>query len=169
MPYEKQVPIVTEGDVLVARTEGRDTARRLGFGSADQTRLATAISELGRNVLKYAEKGSCTISERSDGTTTRLVVIVEDNGPGIPDIPKAMSDGYTTGRSLGMGLPGTKRLVHEFDIISRPGYTRVTAGIIKSRQSGTGSRSSAGGRLSRFAGARTQSARQPAMARSTRR
>ena len=133
MPEQKQVPINVENDVLTARQTGRDMAKQLGFGSADQTRLATAISELGRNIIKYADKGVITILDQSDQSMIRLRVVVEDNGPGIPDIDKALQDGFTTGRSLGVGLPGTKRLVHEFDIVSRPGYTKVTVGVVRPR------------------------------------
>lgn len=136
MPEQKQVPINVENDVLTARQTGRDMAKQLGFGSADQTRLATAISELGRNIIKYAEKGVITILDQSDQSMIRLRVVVEDNGPGIPDIDKALQDGFTTGRSLGVGLPGTKRLVHEFDIVSRPGYTKVTVGVVRPRTAG---------------------------------
>ena len=154
---EKEVPINVESDVLVARQAGRDVAKQLGFGSADQTRLATAISELGRNVINYAEKGVCRIIDESDQSTIRLKVIVEDNGPGIPDIQKALTDGFTTGRSLGVGLPGTKRLVHEFDIVSRPGHTKVTCGIARPRPSGA----AAGGRRALgSAGQRSSSVRQ---------
>ena len=147
MPERAEVPINVENDVLTARQSGRDMAKALGFGSADQTRLATAISELGRNIIKYAEKGKITVQDESDQAMIRLKVIVEDNGPGIPDIQKALQDGYTTGRSLGVGLPGTKRLVHEFDIVSRPGYTRVTVGIVRPKGAGggrTGGRPGAG-------------------------
>ena len=136
MPEIKEIPINVESDVLVARQAGRDLARQLGFGSADQTRLATAISELGRNIINYAEKGVVTIRDDSDQSMIRLRVICEDNGPGIADIQKALTDGYTTGRSLGVGLPGTKRLVHEFDIVSRPGHTKITVGIVRPRPAG---------------------------------
>ncbi len=151
MPERKEVPINVENDVLTARQFGRDMAKSLGFGSADQTRLATAISELGRNIIKFAEKGKITVLDESDQSMIRLKVVVEDNGPGIPDIQKALEDGYTTGRSLGVGLPGTKRLMHEFDIVSRPGYTRVTVGIVRPKGAAGGGRAAgssgrAGGR-----------------------
>ena len=138
MPEEKKVPINTEDDVLTARQTGRDMAKQLGFGSADQTRLATAISELGRNIIKYAEKGVITVVDQSDQSMMRVRVIVEDNGPGIPDIDKALQDGFTTGRSLGVGLPGTKRLVHEFDIVSRPGYTKVSVAVVRPKTGAAG-------------------------------
>jgi serine/threonine-protein kinase RsbT len=154
---EKQIPINVESDVLVARQAGRDMAKQLGFGSADQTRLATAISELGRNVINYAKEGLCTIIDESDQSMIRLKVIVEDHGPGIPDIQKALTDGFTTGRSLGVGLPGTKRLVHEFDIVSRPGHTKVTCGIVRQKTAGA---SSGAGRRGLGASSRQSSPRQ---------
>lgn len=122
----ESLDIATDRDVLLARQTGRLRAQKLGFGRADQTRLATAISELTRNVLRYAGKGTCSFKQDDAERSVRLEVTVEDNGPGIPDLDSAMSDGFSTGSGLGAGLPGTKRLVHEFDIESRPGYTRVT-------------------------------------------
>lgn len=125
------LPIVTDRDVLLARRQGRERARALGMGLADQTRLATAISELARNVLRYAGSGTCTFVEGEVGAgRKRLRVIVEDHGPGIANIEDALRDGFSTGRGLGAGLPGARRLVHEFELESRPGLTRVTIGMI---------------------------------------
>jgi len=129
----RAVQIRVESDIVAARVAGRDLARQLGFGLADQTRLATAISELTRNVIQYAGKGTCTITDVSDDTVVKIRVVVEDNGPGIPDISRAMEQGFSTSRGLGAGLPGTKRLVHEFDIQSRPGYTKVTIAMARPR------------------------------------
>jgi len=129
----RAVQIRVESDIVAARLAGRDLARQLGFGLADQTRLATAISELTRNVIQYAGTGTCTITDVSDDTVVKVRVVVEDNGPGIPDISKAMEQGFSTSRGLGAGLPGTKRLVHEFDIQSRPGHTRVTIAMARPR------------------------------------
>ena len=128
----KKVEIKGSGDIVTARQAGREMARELGFGSADQTRLTTAISELTRNVIQYAGTGLCTIIDNSDKSTIKITVIVEDTGPGIPDIDRALEQGYTTGGGLGAGLPGTKRLVQEFDIDSVPGQTVVT--IVFSRR-----------------------------------
>ena len=125
------IPISRDADVVTARRSGRDMAKIVGFGTADQTRLATAISELTRNVIKYAGDGECTIYDESDLTRNRIRVVVEDNGPGIPDIDAAMEDGYTTGGTLGAGLPGTRRLVNEFVITSEPGLTRVVIAMEK--------------------------------------
>jgi len=134
---EAKIPINVEADIIVARQAGRDMAQKLGFGIADQTRLATGISELTRNVINYAKRGTCTITDDSDQSMIRVRATVEDHGPGIPDVKRAMADGFSTGRSLGMGLPGTKRLVHDFDISSRPGNTKVTISIARPRPSGT--------------------------------
>jgi len=128
----KKVEIRGSTDLVTARQAGRDMARGLGFGSADQTRLATAISELTRNVIQYAGTGLCTIADKSDKSAIKIMVAVEDTGPGIPNIDKAMKQGYTTGGGLGAGLPGTRRLVQKFDIESSPGHTLVT--IVMTRQ-----------------------------------
>lgn len=121
-----EVPIETEKDVIRARHAVRDMAVQLGFGVANQTRLATAVSELVRNVLKYANSGTCKIIHVEDPSNTGIRVTVEDQGPGIADIELAMTDGFSTGNSLGAGLPGAKRLVQNFDITSKPGQTRIT-------------------------------------------
>ena len=103
-------------------------AAALGFRMIDQTRLATVASELARNTVKYARRGLMIAqSAESAAGRTGLRLIFEDKGPGIPDIDAAMRDGFTTGGGLGKGLPGSKRLVDEFQIESTPGAgTRVT-------------------------------------------
>ncbi len=131
---DKTVEIKGSGSLVAARQAGREMARELGFGSADQTRLATAISELTRNVIQYAGEGTCVITDESDKGAIRIRVRVEDQGPGIPDIDQATELGYSTGGGLGAGLPGTKRLVQEFDIDSVPGHTVVTIVIRKRRR-----------------------------------
>ncbi len=130
---EERVALKGQIDVVTARQAGREMARQLGFGSANQTRLATAISELARNALQYAGEGVCLIRDESDERRIRVKVVVEDHGPGIPDIEQAMQDGFSTGGGLGAGLPGTKRLVHEFEIESQPGRTRVTIGMSRGK------------------------------------
>lgn len=112
-------------DVVRARQAGRDAARTLGFGLADQTRMATAISEITRNALHYGGGGNCEIVGHRDGFLRELTIAVTDQGPGIPDIERAMIPGFSTGNSLGMGLPGARKLVDSLDIQSRPGQTRV--------------------------------------------
>lgn len=130
MNHVSQIKIVNEPDIVTARAAARGLAKELGFSTADQTRLATAISELTRNIIRYAGKGGCEISSKTEPGAVRLKVVVEDNGPGIPDINRAMEDGFSTGEGLGAGLPGTKRLVHEFEIISKPGLTRITIAMV---------------------------------------
>ena len=128
---ETTVEINVEGDIVVARSAGRELAREIGFGSADQTRLATAISELTRNVIQYAGSGVCTVIDESADETAGIRVTVEDHGPGIPDVEQAMADGFTTSRGLGAGLPGTRRLVHDFHLESEPGHTKVTIAMAR--------------------------------------
>ncbi len=130
---ETSVEINVEGDIVVARSAGRELAREIGFGSADQTRLATAISELTRNVIQYAGSGVCTVIDESADGTVGIRVTVEDHGPGIPDVEKAMADGFSTSRGLGAGLPGTRRLVHEFQLESEPGHTKITIAMARSK------------------------------------
>ncbi|MET0026908.1 MAG: anti-sigma regulatory factor [Candidatus Thiodiazotropha sp.] len=117
------------GDVVKARQVGRDIARKLGFRVIDQTRLATAISELTRNILRYAGDGICHINGDENGSSANVEVIAEDNGPGIVDIAQVMQDGFSTGNGLGAGLPGTRRLMDQFEITSQPGLTRVTVSM----------------------------------------
>jgi serine/threonine-protein kinase RsbT len=124
------VAIKHEEDVITARRSGREIARGLGFGLADQTRLATAISELTRNVVQYDGPGECIISDESTENLIKIRVLVEVQGPGIPDIEKALSDDFSTGDGLGMGLPAVKRLVHRFDIQSRPGQTTIVIEMV---------------------------------------
>lgn len=124
MPNSQPVKIVTirnEQDVIVARQEGRTLAQRLGFSPVDQARITTAISELARNIVVYGERGTVTLNEATDGTRAGIEVIFDDEGPGIADIDQAMGQGYTTGKGLGAGLPGTQRLMDEFEITSAPG------------------------------------------------
>jgi serine/threonine-protein kinase RsbT len=126
------LPIASELDIMKARQEVRAQAQALGFTLVDQTRITTAVSELVRNIVKYATKGDIDIETTEKGTRKGLRIICRDEGPGIPDIDLAMKEGYTTGKGLGYGLPGTKRLVDQFEIWSEVGKgTRVT--IIKWR------------------------------------
>lgn len=117
-----------EHDIVVARNEARRSAAAVGFSLVDQTRFATVASELARNVIKYAGRGRMIAQPvQSASGRVGLRLIFEDTGPGIPDIEAAMRDGFSTGRGLGKGLPGARRLVEEFDIKSLPtGGTRVS-------------------------------------------
>ena len=124
----RSIALETEHDIAVARGEVRSLAAGIGFRIIDQTRLATVTSELARNVVKYAKRGRM-IAQPLDAAQGRagLRLIFEDTGPGIPDVNAAMRDGFSTGRGLGKGLPGSKRLVDVFEIESTVGVgTRVT-------------------------------------------
>jgi serine/threonine-protein kinase RsbT len=124
------VQIGREQDVVLFRNRVKEMAVRIKMGLVNQTRLITAASELVRNMLRYGNGGVCLIEVVSRGRDNGIRLTFEDKGPGIPDIALAMKDGYSTGKSLGLGLPGTKRLVNEFDIKSTVGEgTKVT--IIK--------------------------------------
>ena len=122
------VPVTSAADIVTARQRGRVLAESIGFEGSDLTVIATVISELARNVLEYAKVGEIVLSLGQRGSRVGIVVVARDRGPGIPDISKAMEDGYTTGRGLGLGLPGVRRLVDDFDIVSEVGKgTTVTA------------------------------------------
>lgn len=122
--------IEKEQDVVPFRNRVKEYAVKIGMSLVNQTKLITAASELVRNMLKYANGGSTLIEVVSKGRENGVRIIFQDNGPGIKDVQLAMKDGYSTGKSLGLGLPGAKRLVSEFDIQSIVGKgTTVT--IIK--------------------------------------
>lgn len=121
MKENSSVKIKKEWDIVGARQIGRDLARDIGFGTVDQARVATAISELARNIYLYAENGTITYEIVKDGQRKGLKTIASDSGPGIGDISQAMEDGFSTSGGLGAGLPGVKRLMDHFDIISEPG------------------------------------------------
>ncbi|WP_404430539.1 anti-sigma regulatory factor [Sutcliffiella horikoshii] len=117
MDIKHQLTIKDDKDIIMARRLGREIAISMGFNYIDQVRITTAISELARNVIKYAGSGTVSI-EVIHKYAPGLSVIVVDNGPGIPSIGKAMEDGYSTSDSLGAGLPGVKRMMDEFMIDS---------------------------------------------------
>lgn len=121
-------------DIVRARLAARDLVRQAGLGVMDQTRFATAVSELGRNAIRYATNGKVVLSDLSDARHVRLQACISDSGPGIPDIPLALQDGYSTGGSLGAGLPGARRLVDVFEILSSPAGTQVTVQIVRNRR-----------------------------------
>jgi len=123
---EDRVSIGSDSDLVVARQKGRELAGQLGFSGTDATLIATAISELARNILTYAGAGEITLSRVFENGRDGIVVVARDEGPGIVDIDAATNEGFTTGRGLGMGLPGTRRLMDEFQIHSEAGKgTRV--------------------------------------------
>lgn len=119
--------IVAEDDIVRARQQARELARSLGFGLVDQSRVATAVSELTRNVVRYATdgRGEMRLRGLSDAGRVGLEIVVADSGPGIADIDEAMQAGYTSGRGLGLGLPGARRLMDEMVIESAVGRGTV--------------------------------------------
>jgi len=111
----------------MARQQGRAMAAQLGLSSTNQALVATAISELARNIVEYAGYGEIILELVQQGGRRGIVVIARDQGPGIPDIEKAMQDGFSTSQSLGLGLPGARRLMDDFEIVSQVGKgTTVT-------------------------------------------
>jgi len=128
LPSQKTtVPVNADIDIVTARQKGRELARDLGFTSTDLALIATAISELARNIILYANTGEIVLSVVENGTRRGLKVVARDDGPGIPDIVRALEEGFSTSRSLGLGLSGVRRLMDEFDIVSEVGNgTTVT-------------------------------------------
>jgi serine/threonine-protein kinase RsbT len=121
------LPLKNSNDVVMARQKVRQWAIELRFSLVDQTKLVTAASELARNALDYGLGGEMTIEVIAAGAKSGLRLTFEDHGPGIPDIERALKDGYTSGSGLGLGLGGSRRLVNEFGIESEVGKgTRVT-------------------------------------------
>lgn len=121
MGDERQVAIREDGDIVTARQAGREVAAELGFSLTDQTVIATAISEVARNILEHASSGEVRIAELRERKRHGIVIVARDDGPGIPDVGRALQDGFTTGRGLGMGLPGAKRLMDELAVESTVG------------------------------------------------
>ena len=123
-----EVRIHSESDIIATRRTVRTVATQLGFGVTDVTRIVTAASELARNVFRYAGSGIMRWQALDTGGRIGIELTFEDRGPGITDIDQAMEAGYTSGGGLGMGLPGAKRLMDEFEIASEIGKgTIVTA------------------------------------------
>ena len=128
MVGEEHIPIGVDADVVTARTRAKDLAAALGFSRTDQTVIAAAVSEIARNIVAYAGTGEVHLrGERADAGRWRLVVVAEDDGPGIADLEQALADGYSSAGSLGVGLPGARRLMDAFEIESEVGRgTTVT-------------------------------------------
>lgn len=121
------IQVVKEQDAVFLKNRVREVAIKIKMGLVNQTKLITAASELVRNMLRYGNGGVCLIEVVTRGRDNGIRLTFEDKGPGIADVGLAMKDGYSTGKSLGLGLPGAKRLVNEFDIKSKPGEgTTVT-------------------------------------------
>jgi len=124
---EIRVAINSEQDIVLARQKGRARAIELGFSSGDATLIATAISELARNIVAYARKGRITLNVVNGLNRHGISVTASDDGPGITDIRQALRDGFSTSGSLGLGLPGVRRLMDEFEITSQPGRGTTVA------------------------------------------
>jgi len=130
LPAENSIPVRSEADIVFARQKGRELAAALGFRSTDLTLIATAISELARNIVLYARRGEIVLSRLEENGRRGIAVQAQDDGPGIPDVNLAMRSGYSTSGGLGLGLPGVRRLMDEFVIVSEPRKgTIVTAKI----------------------------------------
>ena len=126
-PNETRVSIATEADIVTARQNGRLLAAGLGFEGADLTLIAAAISEVSRNIVEYAERGEIVVCPANNGNRRGLSIVARDDGPGIPDVAQAMQYGYSSRRGLGVGLPGAKLLMDDFDIVSKVGVgTTIT-------------------------------------------
>lgn len=118
---EWKVSINSERDIVLARQKGRAIATELGFSVGNATLIATAISELARNIVSYAGNGEIVMSIARDSDRTGITIVASDSGPGIADLTLALRDGFSTSGSLGIGLPGARRLMDEFEINSQPG------------------------------------------------
>ena len=128
MENEIQVPINSDQDIVAARQKGRSLAAAMGFSSGDATLIATAISELARNIITYAKCGEIRLTVVNGSARQGIQLVAHDQGPGIPDVQQALRDGFSTSGSLGLGLPGVMRLVDEFEIVSEENRgTTVTA------------------------------------------
>ncbi len=124
---EQRIDIQTELDVARLVMVVGEHVRRSGYGESDRCKLATVASELARNIIKYAQHGTVILRDVETGHMTGLEIVAADRGPGIEDLAAAMSDHYSSSGTLGLGLPGVKRMVDEFEIDSTPGIgTRVT-------------------------------------------
>jgi anti-sigma regulatory factor (Ser/Thr protein kinase) len=131
MPGERRrdavrISISTDSDIVAARQEGRSLATRAGFMATDQTLVATAISEIARNIVAHAGSGYIELTLVEQPGRQGLMIVATDEGPGIDDLERALEDGFTTAQGLGLGLPGARRIMDEFVITSKPGRgTRV--------------------------------------------
>jgi len=138
---ESRIAIESDADVVTARQRARELAADLELSSTDQTLLATAISEVARNITTYAKRGEVRLRVvRDDDGRPGIEVVASDRGPGIADIERALQDGYTTGGGLGLGLPGARRLVDEFDIQSAPSAGTTVTLVMWSRTAARGVR-----------------------------
>ena len=121
MSQKTSVEIITEWDIVAARQLGRNEAKEIGFGTVDQARITTAISELARNIYLYARVGRIEIERLEEDGCKGILITASDKGAGIEDIRKVLEDGYSTSGGLGAGLPGVKRLMDNMEIVSKIG------------------------------------------------
>lgn len=121
MIEKSTIDIITEWDIVAARQIGRNIAKEIGFGTVDQARITTAISELARNIYLYARAGEIVIEQIEEEEKKGISITATDKGPGIDDVRKVMEDGYSTSGGLGAGLPGVKRLMDHIEIQSLMG------------------------------------------------
>lgn len=127
VPGEVRVAIASDADTVIARQKGREMALRLGFSRTDATFVATAISEIARNIGAHAREGEIILRQIRDEGRTGIVVVAQDQGPGIADVEAVMRDGYRSEAGLGMGIRGARRLMDEVSVVSQPGQgTTVT-------------------------------------------
>jgi len=121
MQNETRVAISCASDIVTARQKGRQLGMELGFGGSDLTLIATAISEVARNIVDHAKSGEIILAPIQQGNRHGIALVARDDGPGIPDVTLAMQYGYSTRKGLGVGLPGAKWLMDEFDINTKVG------------------------------------------------
>lgn len=125
MNREIVVSIGSDVDIVSAREQGRALAEKIGFSPVERTVIATAISEIARNIVEHAKRGSLILALCQHGLKQGLQITARDEGPGIPDVARAMQDEYSTGKGLGLGLPGSKRLMDDFEVQSTVGKGTV--------------------------------------------
>jgi serine/threonine-protein kinase RsbT len=125
----QHIPIANSGDIVLARQAGRTLAAQLDFSASDLTIIATAISEVARNIVEYAGRGEIMLEIAVNHTKQGLLVVARDHGPGIPDVSRALQVGFSTGKGLGLGLPGVRRLMDEFTVASHVGRGTVVTMI----------------------------------------
>jgi len=127
VPEELLLPVAADVDIVSVRQKGRELAAKAGFSEGDQTVIAAAISEIARNILMYAKRGEVGLTLANHDDRVGIIIVARDQGPGIVDLQRALQDGYSTSGGLGLGLPGARRLMDEFEIQSRVGQgTSIT-------------------------------------------
>ena len=125
----EMITIASDIGVMSARQKGRELAMNIGMSGSDLTLIATAISEIARNIVQYAGEGEIEFHPIESGGKRGLLIIARDHGPGIPDIGQAMQDGFSTSKGMGLGLPGAKRLMDDFEIVSEMGKGTIISMI----------------------------------------